>query len=68
MTELNDRTRTSSGFYVTREAPIKSDNPVPTPKAPAPDILRCAYMELVVTDLAKSRDCLLYTSPSPRDS
>jgi len=56
MTELNDRTRTSSGFYVTREAPIKSDNPVPTPKAPAPDILRCAYMELVVTDLAKSRE------------
>lgn len=29
---------------------------VPTPTAPAPDVLRCAYMELVVTDLAKSRE------------
>src|SRR5918993_5318734 len=28
---------------------------IPTPTAPAPDILRCAYMELVVTDLAASR-------------
>ena len=26
------------------------------PEAPAPDILRCAYMELVVTDLEKSRN------------
>lgn len=25
------------------------------PQAPAPDVLRCAYMELVVTDLEKSR-------------
>jgi catechol 2,3-dioxygenase len=31
-------------------------NPIPTPSVPAPDILRCAYMELVVTDLKKSRD------------
>ena len=30
--------------------------PIPTPSVPAPDILRCAYMELVVTDLAKSRE------------
>ena len=30
--------------------------PIPTPQAPAPDILRCAYMELVVTDLAASRE------------
>lgn len=29
---------------------------VPTPSAPAPDILRCAYMELIVTDLQKSRE------------
>ncbi|MEV0969988.1 3,4-dihydroxyphenylacetate 2,3-dioxygenase [Microtetraspora glauca] len=29
---------------------------IPTPKAPAPDIVRCAYMELVVTDLKKSRE------------
>ena len=30
-------------------------NFVPTPTVPAPDIVRCAYMELVVTDLAASR-------------
>ena len=30
-------------------------NFVPTPSVPAPDIVRCAYLELVVTDLAKSR-------------
>ncbi len=29
---------------------------VPTPTLPAPDIVRCAYMEIVVTDLAKSRE------------
>jgi catechol-2,3-dioxygenase len=40
---------------VSQEAPISCDNPTPTPQAPAPDILRCAYMELVVTDLALSR-------------
>ena len=28
---------------------------IPTPSAPAPDILRCAALELVVTDLAASR-------------
>lgn len=28
---------------------------VPTPKAPPPDIVRAAYVELVVSDLAKSR-------------
>uniref|UniRef100_UPI003017F1E5 VOC family protein n=1 Tax=Arthrobacter sp. USHLN218 TaxID=3081232 RepID=UPI003017F1E5 len=28
---------------------------IPKPSVPAPDILRCAYMEIVVTDLAKSR-------------
>lgn len=55
MSELKGRKKTSSGFYVTEEAPIKSNNPVPTPKSSPPDILRCAYMELVVTDLAKSR-------------
>ncbi|HPM51293.1 MAG TPA: VOC family protein, partial [Rhodoglobus sp.] len=31
-------------------------SPIPVPTSPAPDILRCAYMELVVTDLAKSRE------------
>ncbi|MEO8222108.1 MAG: 3,4-dihydroxyphenylacetate 2,3-dioxygenase [Specibacter sp.] len=30
-------------------------NVIPKPSVPAPDILRCAYMEIVVTDLAKSR-------------
>jgi len=30
--------------------------PIPTPVSPAPDILRCAYMEIVVTDLAASRE------------
>ncbi|MDQ5840230.1 MAG: VOC family protein, partial [Chloroflexota bacterium] len=29
---------------------------VRTPSVPAPDIVRCAYMEIVVTDLAKSRE------------
>ncbi|MBD3689221.1 3,4-dihydroxyphenylacetate 2,3-dioxygenase [Nanchangia anserum] len=29
--------------------------PIPTPEAPAPNILRCAYMEIVVSDLAASR-------------
>lgn len=28
---------------------------IPTPTVPPPDIVRCAYMELVVTDLAASR-------------
>ena len=29
---------------------------IPTPKATPPDIVRCAYMEIVVTDLAASRN------------
>src|SRR5690606_33817641 len=36
--------------------PIHATNPIPTPSSPAPDVLRCAYMELVVTDLAASRN------------
>jgi catechol 2,3-dioxygenase len=31
-------------------------NTIPTPTATPPDILRCAYMEIVVTDLARSRE------------
>lgn len=31
-------------------------NPVPNPGLPVPNILRCAYMEVVVSDLAKSRE------------
>src|SRR6185295_16857852 len=46
---------TSSGFFVSQEAPIHADNPVSTPVAAPPDIVRCAYLELVVTDLAASR-------------
>jgi 3,4-dihydroxyphenylacetate 2,3-dioxygenase len=56
MTDRKDMTLTSSGFYVSQEAPIECDDPVPTPSVPAPDILRCAYMELVVSDLQRSRD------------
>lgn len=29
---------------------------IPTPTAPPPDILRCAYMDIVVTDLKRSRE------------
>jgi len=56
MSDTNDKTLTSSGFFVSQEAPITTDNPVPTPTSPPPDILRCAYVELVVTDLKRSRD------------
>ncbi|NMR32562.1 VOC family protein, partial [Crystallibacter degradans] len=31
-------------------------NEILKPSVPAPDIVRCAYMDLVVTDLAKSRE------------
>lgn len=55
MAKHTEEQKTSSGFWVTQEAPIVSENPIPTPSSPAPDILRCAYMELVVTDLAASR-------------
>ena len=30
--------------------------PIPTPSIAPPDILRCAYMEIIVTDLAASRE------------
>ena len=56
MTHPDDRTLTSSGFYVSQEAPISCENPTPTPTVPAPDILRCAYMELVVTDLKRAHN------------
>nr|WP_288818537.1 3,4-dihydroxyphenylacetate 2,3-dioxygenase [uncultured Micrococcus sp.] len=55
MSNYEGRTKTSSGFYVGQEGPVKTDNPIATPKAEAPDVLRCASMELVVTDLEKSR-------------
>lgn len=56
MTAREEMTRTSSGFFVSAEAPIVCADPIPTPTVPAPDILRCAYMELIVTDLARSRE------------
>ena len=49
-------TPNGSGPVVTTENPIRPKNPIPTPSAPPPDVLRCAYMELVVTDLARSRN------------
>ena len=54
--DKNKRTLTSSGFHVSQDAPVNTDNPIPTPEAPAPDVLRVAYMELQVTDLAASRE------------
>ena len=55
MTDKTAKTLTSSGYYVSQEAPIQTDNPIATPTSTPPDVLRCAYMELVVTDLAASR-------------
>ncbi len=54
--DKNQRTLTSSGFHVSQDAPVNTDNPIPTPEAEAPDVLRVAYMELQVTDLAASRE------------
>lgn len=34
---------------------MQNPSAIPTPAAPPPDIVRCAYAELVVTDLAASR-------------
>ena len=45
-----------TGPVVSSDAPIHATNKIPTPKAAPPDILRCAYMELVVTDLEVSRN------------
>ena len=56
MTKRTDMTRTSAGYFVSQETTIATDNPIATPQASPPDILRCAYMELVVTDLAASRE------------
>ncbi len=52
---MTERKLTSSGFYVSPESNVSTDNPVPTPQASPPDIVRCAYMEIVVTDLAAAR-------------
>ena len=34
MTNRDEMTLTSSGFYVSQEAPIHPDNPTPTPTSP----------------------------------
>lgn len=52
---MPDRTATSSGFFVSQEAQVHADNPVPTPSAAPPDIVRVASAELVVSDLEASR-------------
>ena len=56
MAKLNEEDKQSAGFWVTKEAPIVAANPIPTATSEAPDILRCAYMELIVTDLVASRE------------
>ncbi len=35
---------------------MTTSTPIPTPSIAPPDILRCAYMEIIVTDLAASRE------------
>jgi catechol 2,3-dioxygenase len=52
---MAERITSSSGFFVTKEAPIQADDPVPTPSVGPPDIVRAAYAELIVTDLAAAR-------------
>jgi len=52
---MKDKTLTSAGFYVSQETLLTPGNAIATPSVPPPDILRCAYMEIVVTDLAESR-------------
>ena len=54
-TMSTDKTLTSAGYFTSQEARIQADNAFATPAATPPDVLRCAYMELVVTDLAASR-------------
>src|SRR5690625_6673054 len=53
--DKNVRTKTSSGFPLSQHAPLNTENPIPAPQAPAPDVLRVAYMGLQVTDLVASR-------------
>src|SRR6478735_2280922 len=56
MTESPVVTRDAPEPVVTAADPIPAPvNAVPTPTSPAPDVVRCAYMELVVTDLEASR-------------
>src|SRR5262245_32084221 len=52
---MSTHTPGPTGPVVSSQAPIRAKNPIPTPTSPPPDVLRCAYMELVVTDLQRSR-------------
>src|SRR5699024_5441168 len=52
-TSARSTTRSSAN---NRKAPATMSDNIPTPTAPPPDVLRCAYMELIVSDLKKSRD------------
>lgn len=36
--------------------PVDHTSAIPVPSAPPPDVLRCAYMEIIVTDLRASRE------------
>jgi len=53
---MNTITPGSTEPVVTAEDPIHAQDPIPTQTAQPPDVLRCAYLELVVTDLQRSRD------------
>ncbi|GAA1391765.1 3,4-dihydroxyphenylacetate 2,3-dioxygenase [Luteococcus peritonei] len=60
---MNDMKIVERADYNPALASYNSERPVPAPKnpvkrpdLPVPNILRCAYMEIVVTDLAKSRE------------
>lgn len=52
---MNASTPQSPEPVVTASDPVRPNDPIPTPECAPPDILRCAYMEIVVTDLARSR-------------
>lgn len=53
---MNDTTSDAIGSVSTGAVQHRALNRVPTPKSPPPDVIRCAAMELVVTDLARARD------------
>ena len=53
---MSKTTPDSTHPVVTTDVAIREKNRIATPKAEPPDVLRCAYMELVVTDLQRSRN------------
>ncbi len=50
---MSEETKTTANLDA---ASILGSEPIATPTAPPPDILRVAYMDMVVTDLEKSKD------------